>query len=449
WLGDETGVTHAWTDTNVVNGQEYYYAVTAYDFGYEPGPDSLAFYPSENAITVSRTPRGGVILPKNAVRVRPNTKAPGYVRADATLATHVRGDGTGTVAVEVVNSTLVPDGHVFKVIFQNTSPDSIRAESYALVDSTTGDTLFTSGRDFAGAGIGPVAAGLLPIVAGDSLVRVEPSTSGFLPGSPTNVKLRVTYLPPPAFLEGVINANRRRPGYPEDFTIRFSDTVRDTGLALFPAPARPAKFEIFALEPAGERKLDFVFRDTDADGTLSRLNERIDIVTYLPELPDSAMQTWRVELDTTGVGAGPIRPPGLGDTYVARLTTPLTPNDVFVFTTSGEKIDGAAAASVPNSPYVVPNPYVGKASFEPQRFATSGRGERRLEFRAVPQGAVIRIYTVRGELVQTLRHDGSLDGYVAWDLRSKDNLEIAPGLYVFQVEAPGADAAIGKFAVIK
>ena len=69
WLGEETGITHAWTDTNVVNGQEYYYAVTAYDFGFEPGPDSLAFYPSENAITVSRTPRGGLILPQNAVRV--------------------------------------------------------------------------------------------------------------------------------------------------------------------------------------------------------------------------------------------------------------------------------------------------------------------------------------------------------------------------------------------
>ena len=445
WLGDETGVTHAWTDTTVVNGQEYYYAVTAYDFGYEPGPDSLAFYPSENAITVSRTPRGGLILPKNAVRVRPNPRAPGYVRADATLATHVRGEGTGTVAVEVVNSSQVPDGHVFNVVFGNSSPDSVRAEFYALIDSTTGDTLFVTGRDMAGAGIGPVAAGLLPIVAADSLVRVDAAASGFEPGSPTNAGLRVTYLP-------VVDANRRRPGYPHDFAIRFSDTVRDTGLALFPAPARPARFEIFALEPGGvERKLDFVFREAtgNIDGTLNTLTERIDIVTYLPESPDTSRQTWRVELDTTGVGAGPLRPPGAGDTFVARLTLPITPDDVFTFRTRGEGIGPAAAGGVPNQPYVVPNPYVGAASFEPGRFATSGRGERRMEFRAVPQNAVIRIFTVRGDLVRTLRHDGSLDGYVAWDLRTKDNLDVAPGLYVFQVEAPGAEAALGKFAVIK
>jgi hypothetical protein len=445
WLGDETGLTHAWTDTTVVNGQEYYYAVTAYDYGYEPGPDSLAFYPSENAITVSRTPRGGLILPKNAVRVRPNPKVAGFQRADATLAEHVRGEGEVTVAVEVVNSTEVPDGHVFKVLFENSSPDSIRAETYMLVDSTTADTLFDTGRDFAGAGTGPVAAGLLPIVAADSLVRFDAVNSGFAPGSPTDARLKVSYQP-------VLDPNLRREGYPYDFEIRFSDQVVDTSVCLtpdcFPDIARPARFEVFSLEPGGERKLDFVFRDRNNDGTLSRPDERIDIVAFLPESPDTARQTWRVELDTTGVGL-PVVPPGAGDTYVGRITLPVTPEDVFVFSTSGERQDAGVAAAVPNSPYVVPNPYVGAASFEPQRFATSGRGERRIEFRAVPRNATIRIYTVRGDLVQTLHHDGSLDGFVPWDLRSKDNLSVAPGLYVFQVEAPGADPSIGKFAVIK
>ena len=47
---------------------------------------------------------------------------------------------------------------------------------------------------------------------------------------------------------------------------------------------------------------------------------------------------------------------------------------------------------------------------------------------------------MRGDLVQTLRHDGSTAGFVAWDLRTKDNLDVAPGLYVFHVEAPGSGA---------
>jgi hypothetical protein len=72
-----------------------------------------------------------------------------------------------------------------------------------------------------------------------------------------------------------------------------------------------------------------------------------------------------------------------------------------------------------------------------------------MEFRAIPSGAVVRIYTLRGELVQTLRHDQSTTGMVPWDLRSKDNLEVAPGLYIFHVEADGMGDFVGKFAIIK
>ena len=98
---------------------------------------------------------------------------------------------------------------------------------------------------------------------------------------------------------------------------------------------------------------------------------------------------------------------------------------------------------------MVPNPYVGSASFEPERFAVSGRGERRIEFRAIPVGATIRVFNVRGDLVQTLRQDGSTAGFVAWNLRTRDNLDLAPGLYIFQVEAPGVKTSVGKFAVVK
>ena len=62
---------------------------------------------------------------------------------------------------------------------------------------------------------------------------------------------------------------------------------------------------------------------------------------------------------------------------------------------------------------------------------------------------MIRIYTVRGELVTTLRQDGSNNGFVGWDLRTKDNLDVAPGLYVYHVEASGLGEQVGKFAIIK
>jgi hypothetical protein len=156
--------------------------------------------------------------------------------------------------------------------------------------------------------------------------------------------------------------------------------------------------------------------------------------------------TWRFRLETPVVV--PTAPPRAGDAFGLTLTRPFAADDVFVFTVRGESLDPAAAADE-FAPYVVPNPYVGAASFEPDRYAVSGRGERRIEFRGLPSRCTIKIFNVNGELVQTLQHDGSNVGFVSWDLRTKDNLDLAPGLYIFHVDGGPAGKRIGKFAVIK
>src|SRR5207237_4190910 len=148
-----------------------------------------------------------------------------------------------------------------------------------------------------------------------------------------------------------------------------------------------------------DRQLDFRFRDSDNDGTLSRADESFDILTPTPIVsagrPDSLL-TWRIQLDTLGQAArGPIQPPHRGDVYTLRVARPLSSEDQFVFTVQGARVDAAAAKAAPLAPYVVPNPYVAAATFEPARFAISGRGERRIEFRGLPAACTIRIYTVR------------------------------------------------------
>ncbi len=449
FLGNETGITHTWTDTSAVNGQQYYYAVTSYDYGSPDGvPDSLAFYPSENSISVSRTPRGGLILPPNAVAVRPNPMVPGFVGATVDTAAHVAGRGSGQVALRIVDSNLIPQDHVFKITFATPDSDSIRATSYAMFDSTAGTRLFGSGTDLNGEGIGPVGDGLLPVIVNAPETTVDPTRTGFEPDSNvgrTNTRLSVIY-------SKTLGSNFRRPGYPDDITITFYDVVKDTAIvAGIGFQAKPAKFLIVAHTPQGDRQLDFRFRDFDNNGTLSRADELIDIMTFANVATRDSQVTWRVQLDTLGQGLrGPIVAPHAGDVFDLRLRRPLSSDDVFTFSTQAQHVDPAAAkVAWADKPYVVPNPYTGAASFEPARFATSGRGDRRLEFRAIPQGSVIRIYTVRGDLVQTLRQDGSNNGFVAWDLRTRDNLDVAPGLFVYHVAAPGIGDYVGKFAVIK
>ncbi len=436
YLGNDTGLTHTWTDSSAVNGQLYYYAVTAYDHGSE----RFDFYPSENAISVSITPRGGTILAPNVVAVRPEPPVRGYVRARTDSLFHAAGDGTGSIRIEVLNSALVPDDNLFEVSFSS-HPDSVRAESYALIDSTFEQTLFTTGRDLEGVGNGPVGAGLLPVIATQKTVEVDSARTGFVAEGPTNALLQVGY-------QTVLPINRRRSGFPDDLTITFADAVLDTGLAIFPIPAREAKFRVVAHTAMGDRPMDFRFRDLDADGTLSRPDEYVDVVTYLDEAPAMPLITWRFQISGTNDG-GALRPPRDRDEFALRLTKPFGMADTFVFGTNGEFVNAELARTAPNRPYVVPNPYVGSASFEPERFNIAGRGERRIEFRNLPQACTIRIYNVRGELVQTLVHDGSTAGAVAWNLRTKDNLDLAPGLYVFHVDAGAVESSIGKFAVIK
>lgn len=434
FLGTESGIQHTWTDYSAVNGQLYYYAVTAYDYGSE----RLGFYPSENAISVSRTPRGGTVLAPNVVAVRPNPRVAGYVPASVEAATHVSGDGRGAVAIEVVNSEEVPEEHLFRLSFASPHADSLRATTYKLEDTFSGNVFFDTGHDLDGRGIGPVGSGLLPVVYTQQTVEVDTARTGFEAGSPTDARLLVEYL-------DVYSINRRRPGYPDDIRIEFTDTVVDSSLDMFPfRPPRGMKFRIFAETPEGDLPLKCRFRDVSPiTGTLSDSLDVFDIVTYAS--PTDSAATWRVRLDYHGA---PARPPAAGDVFRIRTTRPLGADDVFEFTSHADGVD-AARARDEFHPYVVPNPYVGSASFEPERFAVSGRGERRIEFRGLPENCTIRIFTVRGDLVQTLQHDGTSQGIVAWNLRTKDNLDLAPGLYVFHVDGGPSGEKTGKFAVIK
>jgi hypothetical protein len=442
WLGEDTGITHSWTDTTVTNGKQYYYAVCAYDFGRASDLDSLAIYPSENSIPVSRTVRGGLILPPNVVAVRPNARVQGFTRATASLAIHAAGTGTGAVDVQVVNSDSVKQDHQYVITFTTPHPDSFRATAYALRDSTAHRTLFETGSDFEAKGMGPVGDGLLPRVY--SIPSIVVDSTGFTPASTTTIKLRTDFqlsVDPPH------PPNEKRPGYPDDIRVEFSDTVQDTSVAIPGSSLQtltPAKFRVIAETPQGDLPLDFGFRDVNGDQTLSSRQDRLVIVTYPNSDPTYALSTWAVNVDTLGTA------PKAGDVYRIRLRRPLNPTDLFTFKTTAARFGAApAGGGFAEPPYVVPNPYVGSASFEPARFAVSGRGERRIEFRAIPLNSTIRIYTVRGDLVQTLRQDGSTAAVVAWNLRTKDNLDVAPGLYLFHVDAPGVGTAKGKFAILK
>lgn len=91
---------------------------------------------------------------------------------------------------------------------------------------------------------------------------------------------------------------------------------------------------------------------------------------------------------------------------------------------------------------VIPNPYRSSADWE-------RGGQRRVAFVRLPAAATIRIYTVAADLVRTLRHESSDSDQEFWDLKSSDGDEVAPGVYIWAVEADGIGSAQGKMLIIK
>jgi hypothetical protein len=67
----------------------------------------------------------------------------------------------------------------------------------------------------------------------------------------------------------------------------------------------------------------------------------------------------------------------------------------------------------------------------------------------LPAGAEVFIFTARGEHVKTLIHDQNIhDGTVSWNLKTKENLDVAPGIYFYVVKSSFGSKK-GKIAIIK
>jgi hypothetical protein len=104
--------------------------------------------------------------------------------------------------------------------------------------------------------------------------------------------------------------------------------------------------------------------------------------------------------------------------------------------------------------YVVPNP-VTRDRMAPWALGPNNKdpsGEK-LEFRNLPKcRSTVRIYTIAGDLVKTLSHDGrDGNGTLPWNLITRNGQDVTSGVYLFSIDPQDNrfPRFVGKFVVIR
>lgn len=130
-------------------------------------------------------------------------------------------------------------------------------------------------------------------------------------------------------------------------------------------------------------------------------------------------------------------------------------NESSIWSIYSKTFEGVEAANPPESSLdrilVVPNPYIGNATWELNDF------ENKILFTRLPERCTIYVYSLSGDLVDILYHNVNGDlspdtnptGDESWDLMTKNDQEVVSGLYIYFVISESGERKTGKFAIIK
>ncbi len=495
-LGSNTGIQHSFIDSNnVINGQVYYYAVVSYDHG----DDSLNIAPAECAKQITLNPESNeIFLDINTIQVTPRPPTAGYVEGSLTSLGifHESGIATGEVRVEVIDPMQLENIDTFRVIFNDfptrysvvdTKPiqdtlianidkfiglsrQNIIHETF-LLENMDGTVIYEDSLDFEldweygrvraipnelGGSLqddvsyrvsythysfvdsenlnneesNPVFDGLKIFVV-DEPLGIDESKTGWNMFSPTNYTGTV----------GVFSQGGS--AFAADYEVRFSSTLIDTGA--FAGILTP--FEIYKTTIGMiPEKQKFAIIKKQPNESNEYWDTDDEIVLFEGEGLSSP--TWVIKFFQPFNGT-PILP-GEGDIYSITTTRPFN-DDTFTFVTQASKINERIGKIDLDQISVVPNPYVVTNALEQlDRQNPRDRGPRRVYFNHLPAECTIRIYTITGELVNTLFHQSTIDdGIEYWDLTTSDNFPVAFGVYLFHVDAGELGEKISRFAIIK
>ena len=478
YLGDDTGLQHSYIDNNVVNGQRYYYAVVSYDYG---GDVTNNIIPSDSPMRLRvNSLTGDIDLGPNVVSVTPSPPSAGYNDAEFSGDTinHISGTSSGSIYYEIIDPMDIKSNHTYQITFEDTilanqqgpaGYDTVTTKSYFLVDVTNTeypDTLIDNEYQLTKSD-GEVINGFRLAFNNIDELRFNEVKSQWSRDSLWTFNF---------FRYATFNVVGTQ--LPYDYRIIFTEESADSSIDLcmryipntatcFPGYLHQGKDINFIVERRESltgvdsidwKKIPVGFIDVipigEPDGYFNADGEReSDWIIFMDHENDEgdSWPSWAFYLNLhPNDTLLPYNEPQAGDTAFIIVEKPFLTEDIYEFTTLAPYIDTQKAKNDMKKIKVVPNPYYATTAFEGQNTFTSGRGPREIQFRNLPQQCVIRIYTISGELVESIEHISSINyGTGKWDLLTKDNLTVAYGIYVYHIEAKGIGEKIGKLAIIK
>ena len=497
-LGDNTGLVHSYVDSNnVLNGQTYYYAVVSYDHGSE----ELQIPPSECSKTITLNPTTNeLIIDVNTIRIVPSAPAIGLVRGTIkdNLIEHRAGVTTGKIILDIVDYYSLENENQFEITFRESPTrysikDLMPIEDQVVISIEQYRQLSYQNIDLESVQVYDVNGNIFVIDQDYEILDEMGKIKGIAGGSITDGNTyTVSYLYYPIVNSKAVSLEETNPivdgikvtvqdvelalnventkwsissscswspevipfngadqfMYPGAYEVRFFDEIVDTSsTTLHPSfGISRMNFEVWDVTPGRipmQEEVTIIEEGNNPDSLWSP-GDRAIIMDGEPLggkweftffLPDSG--------DTISAGAG--------DVFFIDTHRPFAESDTLLFTTVASQYDKTVASGKLDSIYVVPNPYVVTNVLEQLDLQNPmDRGPRKIYFTNLPKECTISIYTVSGDLVETLEHNSDIENSQEhWDLTTKDNFPLAYGVYLYHVDAPGIGEKLGRFAVIK
>jgi len=421
-------IQHSFIDSGLYNGIEYWYCLVAIDTG-----------ASETGVDPLQSGFGIAGYAPNIVAVRPRSDPAGFYEA------------AGTVVHEYVGFDSPSEGEVIPIVFDR---ESLQGASYQvvfedtpdqtywhLINETIGDTVLVDQTRYEGdPGLYELAQGLRVVVRNADHVPQSMDQTEFGGSDTTLVADPASFYGPiTEFFYGVTFGDQH---YRSTYEFRY--TGNNTAASAFNdtlglGPAWSVPLEVW--NTSTSQRVSLAVYDFGLDGAW----DPWDLLIVVNYPYDSTVDPFAVAWPTYFswmMGLDPaVFNPVDGDVLTIQGAPLNGPDDVFTFQADG--VNPASAQASLGNIRVVPNPYMIHNWSKIETSANEGM----LAFENLPDECTIRIYTLAGDLVETIRHDNA-DGTAWWDLMSVNNQQVASGIYIYHVESPYGEH-LGRFAVIK